>query len=421
LIIQASKRGGGANLSRHLLSAENEHVTVADLRGFVATDLPGAMKEAYAMSLGTRCRKYLFSVSLNPPEAIRTEAFESAVDKMEERLGLSQLPRAVVYHEKEGRRHCHVVYCRIQAETLTAKDLPHFKLKLRELSKELYIENGHQMPRGFMDSSLRDPRNCSLQEWQQARRTGLNAKDIKTAVQECWAVSKDRQSFERELEAKGMFLARGDKRGFAVITYEGEVLSLSRQVGRPKHELKSRLGDPENLRSVEQTLDHISRTMTPRLQSHIREAKLIAANQMRPLQERKQEMALRHDQERRLLDDGQAKRHEAETKERAARLPKGFKGLWFRLTGEYRKVRARNEMELHFCQQRDRDQREALFSLQVDDRKTLQHEIMQGRGRAAKQLLGLYRDAARYRQLERSKDNNTDRRRDNKGWDFGLG
>ena len=406
MIIQASKRGGGINLSRHLLSHENEHVELADMRGFIALDLPGAMKEAYALSLGTRCQKYLFSVSFNPPgkEAVRTEAFESAIDQMEERLGLSHLPRAVVYHEKEGRRHCHVVYCRIQVETMTAKDLPHFKLKLKDLSKQLYVEHGWQMPRGFMNSSLRDPRNFSLQEWQAAKRTGLNAKEIKAAAQECWAVSKDLPSLLKELEAKGLFIARGDKRGHVVVSYEGEVFALSRVVGKPTRDIKARLGDPDNLHSVKDTIGDISKAMTPRLQAHIREAKRIAANQLRPLQGRKQEMALRHENERRLLNEGQTKRHEAETNVRASRLPTGFKAIWHRLTGEYQKVRARNEVELHFCQQRDRDQRNALVTAQLDDRQALQSDILQTRDRATRQLLGLYHDAARYRQLGHSQE-----------------
>lgn len=76
----------------------------------------------------------------------------------------------IVFHEKEGRRHAHAVWSRIDPETMTAKPLPFFKTKLREISKQLYLENGWQMPRGFVDSQRRDPRNFTLAEWQQAKR-----------------------------------------------------------------------------------------------------------------------------------------------------------------------------------------------------------------------------------------------------------
>lgn len=69
MILKASQRGGGQQLARHLLnSVENDHIELHEVRGFAAGGLVGALNEAYAVSRGTRCRQYLFSVSLNPPE-----------------------------------------------------------------------------------------------------------------------------------------------------------------------------------------------------------------------------------------------------------------------------------------------------------------------------------------------------------------
>jgi len=38
------------------------------------------------------------------------------------------------------------------------------------------------MPRGLMDSEARDPRNYDLAEHQQAKRMGLNARDLKAEL-----------------------------------------------------------------------------------------------------------------------------------------------------------------------------------------------------------------------------------------------
>jgi hypothetical protein len=162
----------------------------------------GAFKEAQALASGTRCKQYLFSVSLSPPEGenVRSEVFEGAIQKIEEKLGLTGQPRVVVFHEKEGRRHAHCVWSRVDAETMTAKQLSFFKTKLREVSKELYLDNGWKMPAGLMDAHARDPRNFTLAEWQQAKRAGLNANDLRGMVQECWAVSDSRNSFAKALE-----------------------------------------------------------------------------------------------------------------------------------------------------------------------------------------------------------------------------
>ena len=126
MILKGSQRGSAAQLARHLLRAdENEHVEIHELNGFVADDLHGALQEIYAVSRGTRCQQYMFSVSLNPPEteSVPIEYFEKAITDIEAKLGLEGQPRAIVFHEKEGRRHAHCVWSRIDAEEMKAINL----------------------------------------------------------------------------------------------------------------------------------------------------------------------------------------------------------------------------------------------------------------------------------------------------------
>ena len=40
---------------------------------------------------------------------------------------------------------------------MTAKPMSFYKNKLREVSRQLYLENGWQMPRGLIDPKDRDP------------------------------------------------------------------------------------------------------------------------------------------------------------------------------------------------------------------------------------------------------------------------
>ncbi|WP_066769237.1 relaxase/mobilization nuclease domain-containing protein [Sphingobium sp. CCH11-B1] len=119
MILKASQRGGATALGQHLLKTENEHIEIHEIRGFVSDDLMGAMKETQAVAKGTRCKQFLFSVSLNPPQSadVGIDAFESAIDRIEQANGLSGQPRMIVFHEKEGRRHCHAVWSRIDADT----------------------------------------------------------------------------------------------------------------------------------------------------------------------------------------------------------------------------------------------------------------------------------------------------------------
>ncbi|WP_328276248.1 relaxase/mobilization nuclease domain-containing protein [Sphingobium sp.] len=400
MILKASQRGGGKQLALHLLKMEeNEHVEIHEVRGFMAESVTGAFKEAQALASGTRCKQYLFSVSLNPPETenVRPEVFEGAIAAIEEKLGLQGQPRVVVFHEKEGRRHAHAVWSRIDAETMTAKQLSFFKGKLRDLSKQLYLDHGWKMPQGLMDSKARDPRNFTLDEWQQAKRAGLNAGDLLGMVQDCWAVSDSRSSFAKALEERGLYLAKGDRRGHVVVTYEGEVYALSRLTDRKAKEVTAKLGKPDDLRSVDETKAHIGSAIAPRLGAYITEARRIARNAMQPLLDQRQAMKERHADERKRLDEGQKQRWNAETKERASRLRGGFMGLWDRLTGDHAKTQKRNEMEAFWGLQRDREQRQSLLASQHADRRGLQDRIRQTRTRHAEQVLALHKQAANYR------------------------
>ena len=404
MILKASERSGAVELGRHLLKTEeNEHVEINEVSGFVSQTVLGAMKEIQAISMGTRCKKPLFSLSLSPPEteSVRVEVFEHALDMIEERLGLKGQPRIVVFHEKEGRRHCHAVWSRIDADAMKAINISHWKTHLQQIGKQLFIENGWKLPEGFIDRTKRDPRNFTLTEWQAAKRAGENIREIKGLINECWASSDNRASFAKALEERGLFLARGDKGRHVAVSYSGEVYSISSVVGERKAVINARIGKPENLKSVQDIKGHIASAMSEKLSGYIREAKRIAANQMKPLLEKRAEMKIQHQQERKKFDTAINARHENEVRERAARVRHGWKGLWDKVRGEYSKVKAQNELEALFCLQRDRAQRHDLIQIQMRDRQTLQIDIRQAREREARQILTLYRDAARYRGIER--------------------
>ncbi|MEP3297881.1 MAG: hypothetical protein ABJO27_15655 [Pseudoruegeria sp.] len=131
MILKGSQRGHGKQLAAHLLNVhENDHVEVHQLRGFLANDLAGAFAEIEATALGIKAQQPYFSVSINPPAEgsakLTDKDFRAAAHRIELANGLQGQPRAIVFHEKNGRRHAHVVWSRIDALTMTAKNLAHF-------------------------------------------------------------------------------------------------------------------------------------------------------------------------------------------------------------------------------------------------------------------------------------------------------
>lgn len=297
MILKASQRGGPQQLARHLTQGEeNEHIEVYDVRHYVSNTPEGALKEAQAIARGTRCKKHLFHISFNPPQDrnVSDAQFESAFTRVEKEFGLEKQGRVIVFHEKHGRRHAHAVYDRIDAERMKAIPLNYYKNRLQDISRQIHYEHNWPLPNGLRDKNSRDPRNFTLNEWQAAKRTDRTAKELKSDMQQAWNTSDTKETFTRALEDKGLFLARGDRRGFVAVTYEGEVFSLSKFTAKKTKELEARLGKPETLRSIPETKSHIATFMIPQLRRYRDEALAKEKRDMEPLKKERQAMTARH-------------------------------------------------------------------------------------------------------------------------------
>jgi hypothetical protein len=382
---------------------DNEHVDLHEVRGFASNDPKEAFKEAEAISRGTKCKQYLFSLSLSPPEGERVpmSVFMSAIDRAEERLGLQGQPRAIVFHEKEGRRHAHCVWSRIDAETMTARPMSFYKTRLQSLSRDLYLENGWKMPRGLVNAAERNPTNFTLAEWQHAKRQNIDPRWLKSTLQDCWKSADGRKAFEHALQEHGFFLARGDKRGYVVLDHAGEVHSLTRMLGVKTRDLAGRLGSAEALNSVEATKAAIGARMVPAMRRHVEESRAQFRQRSATLAHYKMEMTHLHRDARVKLDGRHRTEWDDETRTRAARLPKGLRGLWHRLTGRYQEVRKQNENEAARSRERQAQERQKLIEKQLEQRAVLQAQFKDLRQRQAEQLLELRRDVGRFFQFTR--------------------
>lgn len=377
MILKGSQRSGGKQLAYHLLKNENEHVNVHEVRGFISEDLKEAFEESHAISKGTQCKQYLFSLSLNPPqqEKVPVSVFEKAVDEIENKLGLKDQPRAIVFHEKEGRRHAHVVWSRIDEENMKAINLPFYKNRLNELAKELYLEHGWDLPKGFSDPLLKDPLNFNQAEWQQAMRTGRDPREIKHVFQEAWRQSDGRKALNSALEEYGFKLARGDRRGFVAVDYTGEIYSLPKWTGIKTKEVKDRLGTPETLPSIEDVKQQFKDTLTPKLEGHIQDLKIEQTEELKLFNVEKRKMALAHKHERNYLKAFQDKRQQQENGKRQARYNKGLKGLIDWATGRKASIKKQNELEAWQALKRDQREFDQLIGSHLDRRQILQLEI----------------------------------------------
>ncbi len=378
MILKGSQRSGAMNLANHLMNdRDNDHVTLFEVRGFVARDLHGALSEAHAISKGTKCEQFMFSLSLNPPKGIDAseQDLQDAADRAEQALGLDGQPRAIVFHEKEGRRHAHVVWSRIDAKTMTAINLPHFKNRLMNLSRELYLDHGWELPDGLRRDGGRSPLNFTLAEWQQAKRLKLDPREIKRSFQDAWTQSDGIKAFKHALEDKGYFLAKGDRRGFVALDINGEVFSVPRMLGIKTKEVKAKLGDHEHLLSVDETKRTIAGKVTDHIRTYIDQVDQKHERDFEPLKEQRAEMVKLHRAERSKLKTKQQDRWQEEAQERFAKLNKGLRGLWQSLSGASVKIKKQNEREAWDALKRDQRQRDELVKAQMGERRELQKQI----------------------------------------------
>lgn len=403
MILKASQRAGAGQLAAHLLNErDNEHVRVHELRGFAADDLHGALAEAHAISKGTKCKQFMFSLSLNPPQGARAREvdFERAADEVEKALGLEGQPRALIFHEKEGRRHAHVVWSRIDAATMRAINLPHFKRRLTSLSRELFLEHGWTLPEGLRTMGGKSPLNFSLAEWQQAKRICRDPREIKDAFREAWERSDSFKALAAALVERGYFLAKGDRRGVVAIDLDGEVYAFAKWAGLKVREARAKPGEAA-LPSLDAVRGEVASLVTNKLKVFVADAKAKQASELDALRAEIVSLQRTHALERATLTKRQEERWALETQERSDRLRAGLRGLWDTITGRARGIRRINEQETLRCLQRDRRERDALILAQLDDRTPLQRLLnarrlahVQERRLVTRELVGALRRKA---------------------------
>lgn len=222
---------------------------------------------------------------------------------------------------------------------------------------------------------------------------------IKQAFQDCWAISDSRAAFASALEERGYYLAKGERRGFVAVDWRGEVYPISRWVGTKTKEVKSKLGNLENLPSVEITKRKFAAQFTDKLRHFADDAFATHEKAEQGINARRQSLAENHRHHRAQLKQSHATRWIQEAKTRSSLLPTGLKALWFRVTGKYKQIKKLNEAETLQCKSRDQSERQMLIDRQLRERRKIQHDIRLLRHQHGIRIKKLNRDIGSYLKL----------------------
>ena len=275
MIIKGASRAGPKQLAAHLGRRDtNERVEVLELQS-PAGSIREAFRDWQTLSEGTRGRLGLYHANVDPAEAytMSRDQWSRCVDVLEEELGLSGQPRAVVLHEKHGRQHIHVVWARTDIDTMTLRADSHNYLAHERASQRLELEFGHEMVPGKHAKRDRDRQPdmpdavIDHAEWQLAERGQFDHKARKAQITALYQSAETGLAFKAALEEAGYTLARGDKRDFVLLDEAARVHSLGRQVqGVRAKELRDFMADidPNRLPSVKEARA-VLRDKTPTL------------------------------------------------------------------------------------------------------------------------------------------------------------
>ena len=321
----ASQRGGGQDLATHLMNAyDNEVTELAYLRGAIAPDLHGAFKEWQMQAEDlTRCEKYLYSLSINPDPRqgpLTRDQYMDYIARTEEALGLTNQPRGIVFHQKYGREHCHVVWSRIDAMNGKAVHLAFDHEKLMRVTRAFARDHGLRLPPGYERSAEKGQE--SLYDREKKRLTGLSKEDHMRAVTQAWQQSDSARTFVRALSAQGYLLATGN-RPYVLVDLYGGTHALARLIDDKAvktADLRAFLAKDfpsESLPSVEEAIALVERHRVSLDQETSEEERAIALASLRHAHQGRRTALV---QERQALEARQQTTFAAlETQQRAAR------------------------------------------------------------------------------------------------------
>lgn len=197
----------------------------------------------------SNCKNYLYHASINPKEGenLTPEQWDFAVDLLAKNLGLEGHQRAVVEHVKDGRAHYHVVFNRVNPETLKAVRMSHSFRKHEATSRELEREFGlDHVPSSFErdgDGGQQQEKAYSQKDFDQARRTKVDPRTVAADLSEAWEKSNNGTEFIKEAERRGYIIAQGDERDFVALDSGGGVHSIARRTKTKAADVRVKMED----------------------------------------------------------------------------------------------------------------------------------------------------------------------------------
>ena len=247
MIAKGNLHAHGGKLAAYLQTGKDgERAEVIEARGFLDEDLREGFRQVQVMaSQVTKCEKPFFHAYVRLPEGegIERETWLKIADRMEAELGFKGQPRAVAFHvAPDGDRHLHVAWSRVDFDREKAIDPGLFKLKLKNLCRDMEVDYGLQQVAN--DRGPEQPKAAKRPEFEEARRHRVEIDATRQVIRDCYSRTQDGPEFRAALAAEGLHLAQGDRRDFVVLDEAGGKHALGKPLcGDAAAVIRQKLGE----------------------------------------------------------------------------------------------------------------------------------------------------------------------------------
>ena len=231
IIIKGNRAGSVGFWSQHLLRDDtNERAQLVEIKGLTAENLPAALREMAAVAAGSRSHgDFMYQANINPQadERLTPKQWLEAVDTLERNLGFEGHQRVVVEHVKGGRQHYHVVWNRVDVDTMKVADIGG--------NYAIHTKTARQLERDFdltpsPAPMLKKEAAPELWEIRAAERSGITPAQVKQDATQAWQNTVTGAGFVAAIEAKGYLVAQGDRRDFCLVDAGGTAHSMARRI-----------------------------------------------------------------------------------------------------------------------------------------------------------------------------------------------
>lgn len=238
---------------------KNEKVIFHGAKGTVSKDIRNALLEMEAMREGTRCKDNLYHVSLRLREGehLTPEQWERAQEILAEEIGFIGHQSLAVEHQNGESSHYHLVFNRINPETLKAQSISWNYAKHERAERRMEKEFGLEPVQGRFvsaDGQSRADHGPTQGEVRKAKAEGGNVYEWRAEVKAIAASLEAGADLRAALEDRGFLLCRGNKVAFLILDEVGKEHRLAQTLGVAVKDLPAMLGglDPASLPTVGQ-------------------------------------------------------------------------------------------------------------------------------------------------------------------------